>query len=86
VLSHNLGIDDASWRTRERKRSRRRTIALSKPEVGLTEEEFVELETYAAPPFAGHTVTRTGLTTNIFIPGLYWALGRMLRAALADLG
>jgi hypothetical protein len=30
------------------------------------------------------TVIRTGLTTNIFIPGLYWAVGRMLRAALAD--
>jgi hypothetical protein len=84
VLSHNLGIDDATWRTRQRKRSRRRTVALVKPDPALSEADVVELETYATPPFAGHTLTREGLTTQIYIPGLYWALGRMLRAALAD--
>jgi hypothetical protein len=84
VLSHNLGIDDASWRTRERKRSRRRTISLVKPDPALADADVVELETYATPPFAGQTVTRKGLTTYIYLPGLYWALGRMLRAALVD--
>lgn len=84
VLAHNLGIDDASWRTRERKRSRRRTISFVKPNPALTHADVVELETYATPPFAGHTVTRRGLTTEIYVPGLYWALGRMLRAALSD--
>lgn len=84
VLSHNLGIDDASWRTRERKRSRRRTISLVKPDPALADGDVVELETYATPPFAGQTVTRKGLTTYIELPGLYWALGRMLRAALVD--
>jgi hypothetical protein len=55
-----------------------------KPDPALTDTDVVELETYKTPPFAGHTVTRTGLTTRIYVPGLYWALGRMLRAALAN--
>jgi hypothetical protein len=84
LLSHNLGIDDASWRTRERKRSRRRTISLLKPDPALSDADVVELETYATPPFAPHAVTRRGLETRIFVPGLYWALGRMLRAALRE--
>lgn len=84
VLSHNLGIDDATWRTRERKRSRRPSVSLVKPDPGLSDADVVELETYGTPPFAGHTVTRKGLKTQIYIPGLYWALGQMLRAALAD--
>jgi hypothetical protein len=84
VLSHNLGIDDASWRTRERKRSSRRTISLVNPDPALADADVVELETYATPPFGGQAVTREGLTTYVYLPGLYWALGRMLRAALVE--
>jgi hypothetical protein len=84
VLSHNLGIDDSTWRTRQRRASRTRSIALVKPHIGLSAEDVVELETYATPPFAGATVMRSGLESRLFVPGLYWSLGRMLRAAIAD--
>lgn len=82
VLSHNLGIDDASWRTRQRRQSRRRSMSLMKPQTALTDEDVVELETYQTPPAAGNTVTRSGLETRVYVPGLYWGLGMMLRAAL----
>jgi hypothetical protein len=82
LLAHNLGIDDATWRTRHRRASRRRSIALVKPREGMAADDVVELETYATPPFAGEAVTLRGLETRIFVPGLHWAVGRMLRAAI----
>jgi hypothetical protein len=84
VLSHNLGIDDATWRTRQRRLSKRRVISITKPDPAMSEADIVELETYPTPPFAGHTLIRRGLETEIFVPGLYWALGVMLRNALRD--
>lgn len=84
VLAHNLGIDDSTWRTRAKKNPRRQVIAFSKPPVGLTEDEVVDLEKYASPPFSGHAITRNGLETRIDIPLLYWATGQMLRRVLRD--
>lgn len=84
LLAHNLGVDDMSWRTRQQLGKRRRIISLVKPKDGLTEEDVVEHEVYTGPPFADLTVRSQGLNTRIYVPGLYWALGRMLRAALHD--
>ncbi len=55
-----------------------------KNDPALAEADIAELETYASPPFAGQTIRQTSLTTAIYVPGLSWAIGRMLRAAIAD--
>ena len=89
VLAHNLGIDDATWRTKVKKnakkqpvKTRRQVISFSKPPTGMAEDEIVELETYATPPLAGSAIRRSGVQTTIYIPLLYWATGQMLRTAL----
>ncbi len=78
LLSHNLGVTDLD------KSSRRRGIGLMKPDPALTPEDIVDLELQANFPLAGVPLRLEGATTRIYLPGLYWALGRMLRAALAD--
>jgi hypothetical protein len=90
VLAHNLGIDDATWRTKVKKnalkqpaKTRRQVISFSKPPTGMAEDVIVELETYATPPLAGSAIRRKGAHTTIDIPLLYWATGQMLRRALS---
>jgi hypothetical protein len=89
VLAHNLGIDDATWRTKVKKNAlkqpvntKRQVISFVKPPIGMPEDVIVELETYATPPLAGSAIMRQGLQTTINIPLLYWATGQMLRRAL----
>jgi hypothetical protein len=77
VLAHNLGVEDL-------KAGRRREVALMKPDPPLQVEDIVDLELQAYFPLAGIPVRRDGLRTTLYVPGLYWAVGRMLRAALAD--
>jgi hypothetical protein len=78
LLAHNLGVGDL------RGRSRRREVSLAKPDPPLEAEDVVDLEMHAVFPLAGVPVQRYGIHTRLYLPGLYWALGRMLRHALAD--
>jgi len=78
LLSHNLGVGDL------KPGSRRREIAFAKPDPPPEPADIVDLELHAVFPAAGVPVRGAGLQTIFNIPGLYWALGRMLRAALAD--
>jgi hypothetical protein len=77
VLAHNLGVEDL-------RTGRRRAIVLKKPDPPLAPEDVVDLELQPYFPLAGLPVQRVGLETTFYLPGLYWATGRMLRAALAD--
>jgi hypothetical protein len=78
VLSHNLGVGDM------KSGSRRREVALMKPDPPLGPDDIADLEVQSFFPLAGTPVRRDGLITVLYIPGLYWAVGQMLRAALAD--
>lgn len=78
LLSHNLGVGDL------KPGSRRRTVAFAKPDPPPEPADIVDLELQPTFPAAGVPVRAAGLQTIFNIPGLYWALGRMLRAALAD--
>jgi hypothetical protein len=78
VLSHLLGVGDVVRTTRARR------VDIVKPDPPLDEQDVVDLETHAAFPLAGVPVQRVGMRTRIYVPGLYWALCYMLRAALAD--
>lgn len=78
LLSHNLGISDLDMS------ARRREVGLVKPDPPLGPSDIVDLELRSHFPLAGVPVRRDGLTTSLYLPGLYWALGRMLRAALQD--
>jgi hypothetical protein len=78
LLVHNLGVTDA-----EAKKNRRQ-VFLVKPDPPLTSADVVDLETHAQYPLAGTPVRLDGRKLMLNVPGLYWALGRMLRSALAD--
>lgn len=78
LLSHNLGVGDLKPGTR------RREIAFAKPDPPPAAIDIVDLERQPVFPAAGVPVRGAGLQTTFNIPGLYWALGRMLRGALAD--
>jgi hypothetical protein len=78
LLSHNLGVGAL------KAGSRRREITFAKPDPPLKPEDIVDLELQAFFPAQGDAVRSIGLQTILNIPGLYWALGRMLRTALAD--
>jgi hypothetical protein len=78
LLSHNLGVGELKMG------SRRREIAFAKPDPSLKPADIVDLELQAFFPAQGAPVRGAGLQTTFNIPGLYWALGRMLRAALGD--
>lgn len=77
VLAHSLGVGDMS-------NNRQRQIYLAKPDPPLAAADIVDLETQAFYPLAGVPIRRTGLRMEFSVPGLYWALGRMLRKALED--
>jgi hypothetical protein len=78
LLSHNLGVGDL------KSGSRRREVAFAKPTPPLDPMDIVDLELQVVFPAQGVPVRGAGLQTVLSIPGLYWTLGRMLRAALAD--
>lgn len=78
LLSHNLGVGDL------KPGSRRREVAFAKPDPPPEVADIVDLEPQPVFPAQGVPIRGTGLQTLFNIPGLYWALGRMLRAALAD--
>lgn len=78
VLSHGLGVADVA------PGSRRREVALVKPDPPLEAGDVVDLEMQPSFPLAGVPVKREGLETKLYVPGLYWMLVRMLRSALAD--
>lgn len=78
VLAHNLGVGDMNPGTR------RREVGLVKPDPALEADDVVDLELQPVFPLAGTPVRRDGLNTRLYVPGLYWALSRMLRAAIAD--
>jgi hypothetical protein len=78
LLSHNLGMSDLD------RSAHRREVTLIKPDPPLTPSDIVDLELLAQFPLAGVPVRRDGVAIRFSVPGLYWALGRMLRAALAD--
>ncbi len=78
LLSHNLGISDLD------QKRRRQEIGLVKPDPALSAEDIIELELESAFPGVGVPVRRSGMAITINVPGLYWALGRMLRAAVVD--
>jgi hypothetical protein len=50
----------------------------------LEASDVIDLEIHTQFPLAGAPVTLRGSAVRLYLPGLYWALGRMLRAALAD--
>lgn len=78
VLSHSLGLGDL------RAAARRRQVALVKPDPPLAPDDVVDLELQRVFPLAGAPVRREGSHLMLFVPGLYWAAGQMLRAALVD--
>ncbi len=78
VLSHVLGVGDVLRTTRPRH------VDIVKPDPPLEEQDVVDLERHANFPLAGVPVQRAGTRTRLYVPGLYWALGYMLRAALTD--
>jgi hypothetical protein len=75
LLSHNLGVGDLKPGTRQR------AVAFGKPDPPPEPTDTVDLELHAAFPAQGIPVRVAGLQTILNIPGLYWALGRMLRRA-----
>jgi hypothetical protein len=77
-LVHSLGIDEFEAN------ERRKRIGLMKPDPAMKPTEISALETSRIYPGAGVPIRRQGLTTTVSIPGLYWAIGRMLRMALSD--
>jgi hypothetical protein len=78
VLTHNLGVGEV------RRLKGRRNVDIVKPDPALSEEDVVELENYASFSGARVPVQRRGQQVSLYVPGLYWALCRMLRAALLD--
>jgi hypothetical protein len=78
VLAHELGISDLG------RNRRRRDVLLVKPDPPLEAADVIDLEIHTQFPLAGAPVTLRGWAVRLYLPGLYWALGRMLRAALAD--
>jgi hypothetical protein len=78
VLSHSLGIGEVV------KMKGRRNVDIVKPDPALSEQDVVDLEKFPLFPLVGVPVERRGSRTLLYVPGLYWALGRMLRAALQD--
>jgi hypothetical protein len=78
LLSHNLGVSDLD------RRRRRHEIALVKPDPAVSAEDIVDLELEPVFPGVGVPIQRNGVAIVIRVPGLYWALGRMLRAAVLD--
>lgn len=78
LLSHNLGVSDLDGS------AGRREVGLVKPDPPMDPSDIVDLELQSQFPLAGVPVRRDGLSTRLYVPGLYWALGRMLRAALLD--
>jgi hypothetical protein len=78
LLAHNLGISDLD------RKPRRHEIALVKPDPAVSAEDIVDLELESMFPGVGIPMQRTGAAMAVRVPGLYWALGRMLRAAVLD--
>lgn len=78
LLSHSLGLGDI------RTSSRKTQVGLVKPDPPLAPDDVVDLELQQVFPLAGAPVRRDGSHLRLYIPGLYWATGRMLRAALVD--
>lgn len=78
VLSHVLGVGEVI------RTQRPRQMDIVKPDPPLSEEDIVDLEIHASYPLAGVPVERVGSRTRLSVPGLYWALGYMLRAAITD--
>lgn len=78
VLAHELGIGELG------RNRRRHDVLLVKPDPPLEASDVVDLEIHAQFPLAGAPVTLRGSAVRLYLPGHYWALGRMLRAALAD--
>lgn len=77
VLSHNLGIENLAP-------GRPAVVNLRKPDPPLAPDEIVQLEIHRSYPFEGAPVRRTGSVLTVDLPGVYWAVGRMLRASLLD--
>lgn len=78
LLAHELGVGDLSGK------QRRREIYLVKPDPPLDASDVVDLETRSQFPLAGVPIRLNGASIRLYIPGLYWSLGQMLRAALTD--
>jgi hypothetical protein len=78
LLSHNLGISDVG------RKPRRQEILIGKPDPPMSAEDIVDLELEAQYPGTGVPVRREGTRIRLSVPGLYWALGRMLRAAVVE--
>jgi hypothetical protein len=78
LLSHNLGISDLD------RKPRRQEILIVKPDPPMSAEDIIDLELEAQFPGVGVPVRREGTTIRLSVPGLYWTLGRMLRAAVVD--
>ncbi|MCA1677551.1 MAG: hypothetical protein LC777_00695, partial [Actinobacteria bacterium] len=55
-----------------------------KPDPPLEASDIVDLERLPDFSLVGSPVSRARLSTTLYLPGLYWATGRMLRAALTD--
>lgn len=78
LLSHNLGISDLD------RKPHRDEILIGKPDPPMSADEIIELELEPEFPGVGVPVRREGTTIRLSVPGLYWALARMLRAAVVD--
>jgi hypothetical protein len=78
LLSHDLGISDLD------RKPRGQEILIGKPDPPMNVEDIIELELEAQFPGVGVPIRREGTTIRLSVPGLYWALGRMLRAAVVD--